>query len=772
MGIAVLIAEGNELEEQGRTAEAMARYDAAAQADPRCARAHLNRGNVLLAAGAIDEAREAYQLAIACEPDYAGAYFNLGNLNCGIGQYEPALLNYRAAVDIKPDFADALVAMGNVLDNLGRTGEAIASYERALSVGPANPGAQFNLGLLATTAGNHSQAVLNLRSVTEIWPDYAPAHHALGQALTCLGSLGAAEDSLRRACALDPKSEAIVCDLAMVLLACSKSPDAVDLIVNNLKDTATWPIKQAFANTVARTRFVTDDPRIRAALATAISEPWSNPSQLCGPALSLLTLEPRVARIIRTAKELGPGQGAGAALLAADGFSSVAADPLLHAVLTAAPVSSIEFECFLTAARRALLEIAVHEPPQEVSDIALLRFYSALSRQCFINEYIFDCDDSERSAAAACRNRLLDLLDAGAAVPSFLLLAVAAYFPLYTLPAPSRLLVINQPGPAVDVLCQQVREPLEEQALRGSIRPLTSISLGVSEEVRDQYEHNPYPRWMKLPSHDPTTRFNEEMLRTFPLARFEPMTDDSQPEMLIAGCGTGSQPIHAARRFRGVRILAVDLSMSSMAYAIRATREAGITSIEYAQADILKLGEVKRTFDVIASVGVLHHLADPFKGWRILLSLLRPGGFMQLGFYSQLARRHVAKTRDFIAAQAYAPTPDDIRRLRRDLTRDGGIELQWLSNTVDFYTVSGCRDLLFHVQESCLSLEQIDLFLSETGLRFIGFELDPRALHQYRNRFTDDPAGTSLRNWAQFEADNPDTFTAMYQFWVQKPLSP
>ena len=44
-----MIDEGNALEEQGRIAEAMARYDAAVQADPQCARAHLNRGNILLA---------------------------------------------------------------------------------------------------------------------------------------------------------------------------------------------------------------------------------------------------------------------------------------------------------------------------------------------------------------------------------------------------------------------------------------------------------------------------------------------------------------------------------------------------------------------------------------------------------------------------------------------------------------------------------------------------------------------------------------------------
>ena len=89
----------------------------------------------------------------------------------------------------------------------------------------------------------------------------------------------------------------------------------------------------------------------------------------------------------------------------------------------------------------------------------------------------------------------------------------------------------------------------------------------------------------------------------------------------------------------------------------------------------------------------------------------------------------------------------------------------------DFYSTSDCRDLLFHVQEHRLTLGQIESFLAEFGLHFIGFELDPRVLHQYRARFTDDPSCTNLRNWARFEADNPDTFIGMYQFWIQQPIS-
>jgi tetratricopeptide (TPR) repeat protein len=59
-----MIDEGNALEEQGRIAEAMARYDAAVEAESQCARAHLNRGNILLMRDQFDEARSAYQRAI------------------------------------------------------------------------------------------------------------------------------------------------------------------------------------------------------------------------------------------------------------------------------------------------------------------------------------------------------------------------------------------------------------------------------------------------------------------------------------------------------------------------------------------------------------------------------------------------------------------------------------------------------------------------------------------------------------------------------------
>jgi tetratricopeptide (TPR) repeat protein/2-polyprenyl-3-methyl-5-hydroxy-6-metoxy-1,4-benzoquinol methylase len=836
-----MIDKGNALEEQGRIAEAMAQYDAAVKADPRCARAHLNRGNILLADAQLDEARSAYQLAIACDAQYAAAHFNLGNLDYRAGEFEHALRSYQASVDIKPDFADAFVAMANALDSLGHSAQAVASYERALAINPNYAEAHLNLGVLAVNQRRHhdaasslhraleirpdyasahyylglaslglgrsgeaieslrtsvridptmhhvhyslgmilsnlhpnpqlEEAASSLRRATDIKPDFAQAHRNLGSVLTNLEQLGAAEASLRRALAIEPESSEILYDLVFILLLRGKSLEAVQLTLRSLEHSPTRAIKVAFANSVARTKFTVNDSQIGAMLTIAVREAWGTPGTLCRPALSLIMLNPRIARCVHLANRSWPARLPKATLFGLEGAAALAADPLLGAVLEVAPVITIEFERFLTCARHALLEIASSKQAPDSSDLAAMQFYASLARQCFINEYIFDFDDAERLAAAACRATLLELLDANAVIPPFLSLAVASYFPLHTLHGSSRLLAAEVPGPVEGVLRQQIREPLEEQALRAGIHSLTPISRGVSEDVRGQYEENPYPRWEKLPLRVQASRLNDDLRLSLPLAPFTPMPDDSAPEVLVAGCGTGSHPILVSQRFLGVRVLAIDLSLSSLSYAKRKTQELGITNIEYAQADILRLGGIERTFDVIESVGVLHHLADPFSGWRTLLSRLRPGGFMSLGFYSETARRHVVKAREFITVRGYKSTPDDIRRFRQDpALKDANAELHLLSESSDFFSMSECRDLLFHVQEHRLNLEQIESFVVEFGLKFIGFELEPGVTHRYHARFSDDPAGTNLRNWARFEVDNPDTFAAMYRFWIQQP---
>jgi 2-polyprenyl-3-methyl-5-hydroxy-6-metoxy-1,4-benzoquinol methylase len=316
---------------------------------------------------------------------------------------------------------------------------------------------------------------------------------------------------------------------------------------------------------------------------------------------------------------------------------------------------------------------------------------------------------------------------------------------------------------------QQIAEPLEEQRYRDGMRRLTTVADGVSRRVRQQYEENPYPRWIKLPRAEKARSLERYLRHQFPFASFRPIPKGGAIDILIAGCGTGQESIETAQQFPEAQVLAVDLSLSSLSYAKRKTNERGLKNVEYAQADITQLGSLGRMFDIIVSVGVLHHLADPMAGLRELVALLRPGGLMLLGLYSERARQSVVAARSFIAERGYASTAADIRRCRQDLMafESGGLFKQ-LTSFRDFYATSECRDLLFHVQEDRLTLPQIKAMLSDLDLDFIGFLLEPQLVHRYKECFPEDIPLTNLDYWNDFETRFPQTFIGSYVFWVQK----
>jgi SAM-dependent methyltransferase len=442
---------------------------------------------------------------------------------------------------------------------------------------------------------------------------------------------------------------------------------------------------------------------------------------------------------------------------------AIATDRLLLSLLLKTPVCDVALERLLTRTRLAMLDLATAQAdvPREVLD-----FCCALAQQCFINEYVFACASVELDRALSLRQQLASALAANDIVPPLTMATVAAYFPLHTLDVPPDKFKRSWPEPIVRLMLQQVREPAEELALRASIPALTPITDDVSALVRQQYEENPYPRWVATSSLHLPISFDERIRSQFPRGTFTPL-GKSAPDILIAGCGTGRHAIETAQQHPGARILAIDLSLASLTYATRKARELRIANVAFGQADILQLGSLGRTFDVIESVGVLHHLRDPLQGWRILLSLLRPGGFMRVGLYSALARQHINAVRAFIVECGYRRTADDIRRFRQDiLNLEDGSQLKEVTGSSDFFTISRCRDLLFHVEEHLTGIPEIKSFLAANRLAFLGFE-DP-AESSYADLFPDDNAKIDLDCWHRFETAHPATFARMYRFWLQK----
>lgn len=753
----------------GQSTDALIPMQKAIELSPNDVEVHYNLGVIFQELGQLDEAEASYRQALRINPNYAQAHSNLGTTLQRTGRLHEAEACYRQAIKIKADYPKAHCNLGAVLQDLGQLDKAEASYRQALGLQPDNAEALYNLGITLKDLGRLDEAEANCRQALYIRPDYVDAYYSLGNILHDLGRLDEAESSYRHALQIKPDFTGVLNNLALLLNEQGNLMMALDTIKQSLRIRETDEAKNIFVTCIKRLRFTHDDHDIRLIMVLALTEPWSRPGELAPICTDLIKLNPDIGECVERASNAWPLRLSAQDLFGPTGLVALDADPLLSALLDSVPVCDIKLERFLTMARRAMLD-AVTEMTVPNDEIGTpLNFHTALSRQCFINEYVFVHDDEEIQKASALRDALVMALSTNTPVPTLWLVAVAAYFPLCSLDFSTRLLDRLWPDMVTTLLVQQVDEPAQEQLLRTTIPRLASIENKVSLLVQNQYEENPYPRWVKTARTNKAKNIVEYLCQKFPLAAFNRQNKSGSIDILIAGCGTGQHSIATAQRTRGAQVLAVDLSISSLAYAKRKTQELNLHSIEYAQADLLGLGTLDRSFDVIESVGVLHHLADPFSGWQVLLSLLRPGGFMKLGFYSEVARRNIVRIRSFISEQGYGSTTEDIRQCRQDLMdSDASTDFGTTLSTPDFFSISSCRDLLFHVQEHRMKLGDIGTFLSRNNLQFMGFEIEAGALHAYKLRFPNDIAATNLEQWQIFENENPDTFFSMYQFWIQK----
>jgi ubiquinone/menaquinone biosynthesis C-methylase UbiE len=96
--------------------------------------------------------------------------------------------------------------------------------------------------------------------------------------------------------------------------------------------------------------------------------------------------------------------------------------------------------------------------------------------------------------------------------------------------------------------------------------------------------------------------------------------------MLDVGAGSGRHSYHAARL--GAVAAAVDIGE-----AIDVARANLPTDVLTVQADAEALPFTDEAFDLVAAIGVLHHLPDPERALRKLYRLVKPGGFVQIYVY-------------------------------------------------------------------------------------------------------------------------------------------
>src|SRR5262249_47347496 len=160
-----------------------------------------------------------------------------------------------------------------------------------------------------------------------------------------------------------------------------------------------------------------------------------------------------------------------------------------------------------------------------------------LARQCFVNEYVFSLAADEVREGAELRDRLDHALASGAAIAPLWVAAGASYFPLGTLAQADRLPARTWSDAVDQLVPQQIREPRLARELRAVMPRLTDIADNVSRNVREMYEENPYPRWIKTAPTESQKPLGVFLHNHFPAV---PQNVERKPslDILLAGCGT------------------------------------------------------------------------------------------------------------------------------------------------------------------------------------------------------------------------------------------
>jgi len=742
---------GSILKDLGKLQEAELSTRKAIELNPNYAYAYSNLGSILNDLGKLQEAETSYRKAIELNPNYANAYSNLGNVLSDLGKLQEAELSYRKAIEINPNFADAHYNLGNLLSDIGKLQEAETSYRKAIELNPNYANAYSNLGNVLSDLGKLQEAELSYRKAIEINPNFADAHSNLGSILKDLGKLQEAELSTRKAIELNPDYAMAHSNLGSILKDLGKSEEAFNSYLKSIK------INPKLSNTYPLiTRLLRD----------------SDLSQLNKSNLRKI-LNLLLERNDVPHKELARVFNfvySNALIINLENIDSdfsklglLINDKVIINALKKIIFCDVKLEEILTKVRRNICQRIAQNI--ETITYSELQFIIALGEQCFLNEYVYLSTEEENifvdKIIKKCRDNKASETN---------LAILSCYYPLYKLldQIPSLKSFISSNQSFKELIELQIKEPLKEIELSQSIKKLGAINDYVSQKVKSQYEENPYPRW-RYGNHSESQKLsiNQAINNDINPSSINHNIGNIQLEVLVAGCGTGNQ-ILEAHRFKNAQITAIDLSLSSLSYAQRKINELGIDNVELIQMDILEISLLKKKFDLILCSGVLHHMNNPSKGLRALLSSLKDNGFLKLGLYSELARQDIVNARNYISNKKLQTNVDNIRNFRQNIISGELSELKSFKQIGDFYSLSEFRDLCFHSKEHRFTINQLKENLNSNELEFLGFFLPTPVKSLYHQYFPEDRNQTNLQNWARFEEKHPNTFREMYQFWVSK----
>ena len=319
-----------------------------------------------------------------------------------------------------------------------------------------NPGfslAYYNLGNTFREFGETEKATESYDKAIQVKDDYADAYSNRAITLKELGKIDEAVTSSKKAVSIDPSNSFYWAVFADVLQG-------------------------------IKLRSYTND--LGQYLLQILEQPTISPKDVSQSVISALRYHPILLRV----QELYECDSIDEEIdCLAQQLSTV---PLLLRVMELTPISDIKLEKIFTRMRKVMLLKVVTRS----DEIPGLLFYATLAMHCFTNEYIFSESREERQQVEVLQRQVMQALMQGEAVAPISIAILGAYKPLFSFSWSSYLTETEWPIEVQKLIIMQVDNIREESLLRSEIPCLAPIKNEISRLVRDQYEENPYPRWI------------------------------------------------------------------------------------------------------------------------------------------------------------------------------------------------------------------------------------------------------------------------------------
>jgi SAM-dependent methyltransferase len=180
--------------------------------------------------------------------------------------------------------------------------------------------------------------------------------------------------------------------------------------------------------------------------------------------------------------------------------------------------------------------------------------------------------------------------------------------------------------------------------------------------------------------------------------------------VLDVGCGAGWFSLSAAYHYRAA-VTGIDFNEVATARA-REVANALRVAARFETADLFRW-ESSTPFDVVVSLGVLHHTNDCLAALRRCAQHVRPGGHLFVGLYHRYGRRPFLEhfRRLQAAGAGEAELLEHYRRLHASLTDEVHLR-SWF------------RDQVLHPHETQHTLREIVPLLQDCGLSLVSTSLN------------------------------------------------